>query len=210
MKWKHLKKKLASAQVTVVCWFVALYDIWRRGSILKLSGTVFTVTTYVFSIYIYAIHIIYFFHIFAVWAWSLDGPPLPNDTRTSGRRQTVWESSNNASVTRAVFHWVWWKHDLMNQLHLNHQARGKAEDEGTISFKTWTTLVYRVPSAGNTCKPGVIKIWRDIFHPVTKRKIINPKPSRNYFQHSTENCSMTKSTQYLSYLTTSVWETKRT
>lgn len=161
-------------------------------------------------IYIYAIHIIKFFHIFAIWAWSLEGPPLPSDTRTSGRRQTVWESSDTASVTRAVFQWVSWKHDLINQLHLNHQAREKAGDQDTTSITTWTKPAYRVPSTGNTCKPGVRKIWRDIFQPVTKRKIINPKPSRNYFQHSTENCSTTKSTQYLSYLTTSVWETKRT
>lgn len=176
-----------------------------------LSGTVFTVTTYVFSIYIYirnSYNLV--FSYFCYMGLILRRSPVAKRHSTSGRRQTVWESSDTASVTRAVFQWVSWKHDLINQLHLNHQAREKAADQDTTSITTWTKPAYRVPSTGNTCKPGVRKIWRDIFQPVTKRKIINPKPSRNYFQHSTENCSTTKSTQYLSYLTTSVWETKRT
>lgn len=81
-------------------------------------------------IYIYAIHIIKFFHIFAIWAWSLEGPPLPSDTRTSGRRQTVWESSDTASVTRAVFQWVSWKHDLITN-YISITKRGKKRQTKT-------------------------------------------------------------------------------
>lgn len=170
-----------------------------------LSGTVFTVTTYVFSIYIYirnSYNLV--FSYFCYMGLILRRSPVAK--RHSHLRATSnslrikrYRQCNQSSFPVSVM-----KTRPDKPITSQSPSEGKSGRPRHDQSHNLNQTRVPAPSTGNTCKPGVRKIWRDIFQPVTKRKIINPKPSRNYFQHSTENCSTTKSTQYLSYLTTSV------